>query len=86
MGKFKHKRIIENVSKPYQNICSSSLNYHRYYVIGEYDTKEEAIANYKRDIAEWKKIVKEQIPDWYKLNYPFSFATIHDSIYDPQEV
>ena len=49
MGKFKHNRIIENVCKPYQNICSSYINYHRYYVIGEYDTKEEAIANYERE-------------------------------------
>ena len=86
MGKFNHNHIIENAYKPYQNICSSYINYHRYYVIGEYDTKEEAIANYESDIEKWKRIVKNQNPHWYKLNYPFSYATIHDSTYDPQEV
>lgn len=63
--------------KPYQNIVSDKIvSYNSFYVIADYDTKEEAEANFKRDVDNWKR--ENRGKDWYKNHYPFAYASIYD--------
>lgn len=57
----------------YQNIISSDIvSFHRYFVIGEYDSLDEAEARLDTDVENWKSNNKA----YYKRNYPFAWATI----------
>lgn len=61
----------------YQNIISPNIiSYANYIVINEYDTKAEAEAHLDKDLDAFTK--KYRNTTWYKLNYPFAFATIGD--------
>lgn len=59
----------------YHNIVSPNIvSYARYAIIGSYPTLELALRHYERDIAAWKE--KHRNTRWYKLNYPFAYATV----------
>lgn len=63
--------------KPYQNIVTDKPeSYIRYLVIGDYDTLEEAEANYESDIKIWTE--QNEHTTAYQLCYPFGYATICD--------
>ena len=55
----------------YQNIISPDIvSFRRYFVIGEYNTLDEAKLDV--DVENWKSNNKV----YYKRNYPFAWATI----------
>lgn len=57
----------------YQNVISSDIvSFRRYFVIGEYDSLDEAKAKLEADVEKWKLKNKA----YYKKNYPFAWATI----------
>ncbi|MEH2937071.1 MULTISPECIES: hypothetical protein [Bacteria] len=57
----------------YQNIISPDIvSFRRYFVIGEYNTLDEAKAKLDVDVENWKSNNKV----YYKRNYPFAWATI----------
>lgn len=61
--------------KIYQNIVSADTRaFRNYIVIGEYAEKAEAIARLDAD----EKAFREKYGEtkWYKINYPFAYATI----------
>lgn len=59
----------------YYNIASPDIvSYRRYAIIGEYDNLADAKAAYESDIAAWKESNSSKA--WYKMNYPFAYATI----------
>ena len=61
----------------YQNIVSEDItSFRRYAIIAEYPTKEECIANFERDMNRWTTETKRSFPKWYKIHYPFAFASI----------
>lgn len=60
------------------NVVSTNIvSYDKYFIIREYETKEEALKNYKTDVEKWIKENRNKM--WYKINYPFAFATIKEN-------
>ncbi len=61
--------------KQYQNIVTDKpCSYQRYEVINSYETLEEAKENYEKDSEQWEDKHKGSM--FYKLGFPFGFATI----------
>ena len=57
----------------YQNIISPDIvSFRRYFVIGEYNTLDEATAKLDVHVENWTSHNKV----YYKRNYPFAWATI----------
>lgn len=64
---------MEVANTMYQNVISSDIvSFRRYFVIGEYDSLDEAKAKLEADVEKWKLKNKA----YYKKNYPFAWATI----------
>ena len=62
----------------FMNVVSTNIvSYDKYFIIREYETKEEALKNYKTDVEKWIKENRNKM--WYKINYPFAFATIKEN-------
>ena len=62
---------------PYKNIITDKIvSFARYIILAEYETKEEAENNLQKDVEEWKEKYKHEA--WYKLSYPFAWATIKE--------
>ena len=61
--------------KPFKNIVSPDIvSYRRSIIIAEYSDLDEAKRNLDRDVLEWQRSHRNTA--WYKINYPFAFATI----------
>ena len=56
----------------YQNIVSSSEEFHVYWIVGEYENLDEAMKNLNDDINKFRK----QYPKFWKREYPTHSATI----------
>lgn len=68
------------MNKPYKNIVTDKLvSFTTYMIISEYETQEEATKNYKTDVKKWQKETKEKYPQWYKIHFPFGYATIKEN-------
>ena len=56
----------------YQNVVSSSEVFHVYWIVGEYDSLDEAMENLNSDVDKFKK----RYPKFWKQEYPTHSATI----------
>lgn len=56
----------------FQNVVSTSENFHKYWVVSEYDNLEAALSNLENDVAQLKK----RYLKWWKMVYPAYYATI----------
>ena len=65
------------IGKPYKNIISTNISsYLNYLVLAEYATLEEAEKNLMKDVESFKERYSDT--KWYKLSYPFAWATIKE--------
>lgn len=66
------------MSKKYQNVITDRpvVSSERYIVLAEYDSEEEATNHLEHDVEEFKEKYKHEA--WYKIAYPFSWATIKE--------
>lgn len=65
------------MDKLYKNVATDKIvSFSRYIVIAEYETQEEAENNLNADVNKWMEENKNK--PWYKLAYPFAWATIKE--------
>ena len=65
------------MDKQYKNVITDRINtFDRYIVLAEYESEKDAKNNLERDVEAFKKKYKHEA--WYKIAYPWAWATIKE--------
>ena len=65
------------MDSPYKNVITDrTIAFDRYIILAEYKTEEEAKGNLEKDVEAFKEKYKHEA--WYKMAYPFAWATIKE--------
>ena len=67
-----------HMDKPFKNVITDrTIAFDRYIVIARYETEDEAKNNLEHDVKLFKEKYSHEV--WYKMAYPWAWATIRDS-------